>query len=146
MYKVWYKRVYLKFPKIGVDRYKITQGRLLVCNGTSGYPFDPTISSNIMVLGLLLIAMSLDWEVQAILNASRAIGIFGPGLGHFHPWCTSLGHLFWLGLWALLINYIWPRAISEWFHNGPGHLFNDVLHMTQDYFRVISQWPRSLFK
>jgi hypothetical protein len=61
---------------------------------TSGYSFDPTISSNIMVLGLLLIAMSLDWEVRAILNASRAIGIFGPGLGHFYPWCTSLGHLF----------------------------------------------------
>jgi hypothetical protein len=37
-----------------------------------------------MVLGLLLIAMSLDWEVQAILNASRAIGIYRPGLGHFY--------------------------------------------------------------
>jgi hypothetical protein len=38
-----------------------------------------------MVLGLLLIAMSLDWEVQAILNTSRAIRIFGPGQGHFYP-------------------------------------------------------------
>src|ERR1700683_4342253 len=57
----------------------------------SGSQSSPTISSNIMVSGLLLIARILDWVVRAIF---LGLGLLWTWSGLFFPWSNVMEHSF----------------------------------------------------
>jgi hypothetical protein len=62
---------------------------------TSRYTSNSTIDSNIMVLELLLIAISLNWEVWAILNASKLMDL---------AWAIFIYEVF---LWAICFDLVY---------------------------------------